>query len=95
MLYFKSDIQEECKLLQECPPTWWTGEWQTCYNETRSRSVLCVFTKHYVNSTAFETVLPDNLCNENYRPESSDRNCSPNFQIRNGSKETNLTDFTG
>ena len=75
--YFYSDIVQGCDYVQECPPDWWTGDWQICINGTRKRSVLCIFTPYSPNdANSSEIVLPDNVCNEYQRPHYFDVSCS-------------------
>ena len=94
-LPFYRRINEQCDRMQDCPPTWWTGEWQNCYNGTRKRSVLCVFTNYSLYGNGTQTVLTDNLCNEIERPKSSDRNCSLLILTKSTVMETNSTEPEG
>ena len=71
------DIVQECSIVQECPPDWWVGNWQSCINGSRRRSVLCVLmTTSGTDSNRREIVLPDNICNDYSRPLSFDPLCA-------------------
>ena len=71
------DIVQDCGIIQECPPDWWIGNWQSCINGSRRRSVLCVLTTTSgADGNRREIVLPDNICNDYNRPLSFDPFCA-------------------